>query len=138
MYGGEAVTRPVLVIDDNADARMLASRVLGHLGEQTVCVASGAGAIEFLGRERPKLVLLDLDMPEMDGCAVLRQIRGDPRLAGLPVVVFSAAAETDLQAAVACGANDYLRKGSCSIDDIRRSVRQWEEPDDTQERTDLN
>ena len=132
------MTRRVLVIDDNPDGRVLASRVLNRIGERAVCVASGAGAMEFLQRERPKLVLLDLDMPEMDGCAVLGRIRGDPRLAGLPVVVFSAATEKDLLAAVACGANDYLRKGSCSIDDIRRSVRQWEESDEPQQRTDLN
>ena len=123
------MTRPVLVIDDNGDARVLASRVLRHLGEQAVCVGSGAEAIEFLAHERPKLVLLDLDMPEMDGMAVLRQIRGNPRLAGLPVVVFSAATENALLAAVACGADDYLRKGSCTVDDIRSRVRQWEEAD---------
>ena len=101
------MTRPVLVIDDNGDARVLASRVLRHLAEQAVCVTSGAEAIEFLGDERPKLVRLDLDMPEMDGMAVLRQIRGNPRLAGLPVVVFSAATENALLAAVACGADDF-------------------------------
>ena len=123
------MTRPVLVIDDNGDARVLASRVLRHLGEQAVCVTSGAEAIEFLGHERPKLVLLDLDMPEMDGMAVLRQIRGNPHLAGLPVVVFSAATENALLAAVACGADDYLRKGSCTVDDIRCRVRQWGEAD---------
>ena len=123
------MTRPVLVIDDNGDARVLASRVLRHIGEQAVCVGSGAEAIEFLAHERPKLVLLDLDMPEMDGMAVLRQIRGNPRLAGLPVVVFSAATENALLAAVACGADDYLRKGSCTVDDIRSRVRQWEEAD---------
>jgi CheY-like chemotaxis protein len=125
----EALARLILVIDDNSDARVLASRVLRHLGEHAVCVASGAEALEFLRHERPKLVLLDLDMPEMDGLAVLRQIRGDPRLAGLPVVVFSAATEKELLAAVAYGADDYLRKGSCSVDDIRCSVRQWEEAD---------
>src|SRR5688572_9744726 len=133
-----ALARLILVVDDNPDARVLASRILRHLGEQAACVASGAEAIEFLRHERPKLVLLDLDMPEMDGLAVLRQIRGDPRLAVLPVVVFSAATEKDLQAAVASGADDYLRKGSCSVDDIRRSVRRWEEPDDPQQRTDVN
>jgi CheY-like chemotaxis protein len=133
-----AVTRPVLVIDDNKDARVLAGRLLHHIGEEAVCVEGGAAAMEFLRHERPKLVLLDLDMPDMDGCAVVQQIRSDPGLANLPVVMFSAASEKELLAALACGANDYLRKGSCSIDDIRRRVRQWEEPDDPQQRTDLN
>ena len=127
-----ALTRPVLVIDDNRDARVLACRSLRCLGEEAVCVASGADAIEFLRHERPKLVLLDLDMPDMNGCTVVRRIRSDPRLAGLPVVIFSAATEKDLLEALVCGADAYLRKGSCSVDDIRCSVRKWEEPDQPQ------
>jgi two-component system cell cycle response regulator len=133
-----AMRRPVLVIDDNNDARVIAVRILRHLGEEAVCVAGGAEAMEFLRHERPKLVLLDLDMPDMDGCAVLQRIRSDPDLASLPVVMFSAASEKELLAALDCGADDYLRKGSCSVDDIRSSVRHWEESDDPQRRADLN
>jgi CheY-like chemotaxis protein len=125
-----AVTRTILVIDDNRDARVIAARILLHLGEEAVCVASGAEAMEFLRRERPKLVLLDLDMPGMDGCAVVQRIRSEPGLAGLPVIMFSAATEKDLLAALVCGADAYLRKGSCSVDDIRSSLRRWEETDD--------
>jgi CheY-like chemotaxis protein len=118
------------VIDDNRDARVLTFRILHHLGEEVVCVAGGAEALEYLRHERPKLVLLDLDMPEMDGRAVVQWIRSEPRLSHLPVVMFSASSEKELLAALDCGADDYLRKGSCSLNDIRRSVRQWEEPDD--------
>ena len=132
------MTRPVLVVDDNSDARVIASRILHHLGEAAVCVASGAEAMEFLRHERPKLVLLDLDMPDMDGCAVVLRIRGDSGLANLPVVMFSAATEKQLVAALACGADDYLRKGSCSVDDIRCSLREWEESDRPQLGTTLN
>ncbi|HYO08831.1 MAG TPA: response regulator [Tepidisphaeraceae bacterium] len=128
------MTRTVLVVDDNIDARVIASRILRHLGEEAVCVAGGAEAIEFLRHERPKLVLLDLDMPDMDGCAVVGWIRSEPDFENLPVVMFSAATEKELLAALDCGADDYLRKGSCSVDDIRSSVRQWEEPDQPQQR----
>lgn len=128
------MTRTVLVVDDNIDARVIASRILRHLGEEAVCVAGGAEAIEFLRHERPKLVLLDLDMPDMDGGAVVRWIRSEPDFENLPVVMFSAATEKELLAALDCGADDYLRKGSCSVDDIRSSVRQWEEPDQPQQR----
>ena len=131
-----AVARTILVIDDNRDARVIAARILRYLGEEAVCVASGAEAMEFLRHERPKLVLLDLDMPDMDGYAVVRRIRSEPGLAGLPVVMFSAATEKDLLAALVCGADAYLRKGSCSVDDIRCSVRRWEESDHPQQRAD--
>ena len=130
--------RPVLVIDDNLDARTVACRILRLLGEETVSVASGAEGLEFLRHRRPRLVLLDLDMPTMDGCAVIRCIRNDPSLVGLPIVMFSGATEKQLAEALNCGADAYLRKGACSIDDIRRSVRQWEESDVPPARTDLN
>jgi CheY-like chemotaxis protein len=122
-----------MLIDDNQDARVLASRILHHLGEEVVCVAGGAEALKYLRHERPKLVLLDLDMPEMDGRAVVEWIRSEPGLSRLPVVMFSASSEKELRAALDCGADDYLRKGSCSVDAIRRSVRQWEEPDDLEQ-----
>ena len=107
------MTRPVLVIDDNADVRVLLARILRLIGERAVCVSGGREALEYLrhGGERPKLVLLDWMMPEMDGLAVLQAIRSDPELSGLPVVVFSGAGERELRQALVSGANDYLRKG---------------------------
>ena len=76
--------------------------------------------------QRPKMVLLDLMMPEMDGMQVLAAIRARPDLADLPVVVFSAADEDALRAAVRQGADDYLLKGSAGIDDIRARVHRFD------------
>lgn len=121
--------RPVLVVDDNADVRVLVSRILRLIGEQAACVSGGKEALEYLRHERPKLVLLDLMMPEVDGLAVLRTIRSDPALAGLPVVVFSAAGDRELGQALSNGADAYLRKGSVNLEDIRDRVSRFGGPD---------
>jgi CheY-like chemotaxis protein len=117
---GVLLDRPVLIVDDNADVRVLVARILRLLGQQSVCATGGSEALEYLRHEaQPKLVLLDLMMPDVDGFAVLRAIRSDPALSGLPVVVFSAAGERELGQALSSGADDYLRKGSVNIEDIR-------------------
>ena len=121
--------RPVLIVDDNSDVRVLVARILRLLGEQSVCASSGDEALEYLRHEaQPKLVLLDLMMPDVDGFAVLRAIRSDPVLAGLPVVVFSAAGERELGQALSSGADDYLRKGSVNIEDIRDRLSRFAGP----------
>ena len=118
--------QPVLIVDDNSDVRVLVARILRLLGEQAVCASGGAEALEYLrGDGRPKFVLLDLMMPDVDGFAVLRAIRSDPALAGLPVVVFSGAGDRELTQALDSGADDYLRKGSVGIEDIRDRVSRF-------------
>jgi CheY-like chemotaxis protein len=119
------LSRPVLVIDDNWDVRILTARLLRYLGEDAVCVSGGAEALAYLRDQRPKMVLLDLMMPEMDGMQVLDAIRGRPELAGLAVVMFSAANEEELRAAVRRGADDYLLKGTAGLDDIRDRVNRF-------------
>ena len=121
------MNRPVLVVDDNLDNRVLLARILRHFGEQPVCADSGKDALEYLRTHRPRLVLLDLLMPELDGLSVLRSIRDTPGLEDLPVVVFSAAAEHDFRAAREGGATDCLVKGVATLDDIRSRLAEFGE-----------
>ena len=123
------MSRPVLVVDDNDDVRVLVARLLRLLGERAVCASGGGEALEYLRHEEhPKFVLLDLMMPDVDGFAVLRAIRADPELAGLPVVVFSGAGDRELRQALGSGADDYMRKGSVGIDDIRDRLSRFGGP----------
>ncbi|MCA9567965.1 MAG: response regulator [Myxococcales bacterium] len=85
---GEA-RRRILVVDDEPDARELVRRALlpaGHLVDE---VEDGAGALAYLQRQHPDLILLDLMMPEMDGFEVVRQLQSDPELARIPLVVLT-------------------------------------------------
>jgi phosphoserine phosphatase RsbU/P len=102
----------VLVVDDSRTMRIALTRELNKLGFTRIAEAvDGREAIERIRREAFDLVLLDMEMPELDGMGVLLEIRNDPDLRGLPVIVISGAEQVD--AAVRCieaGAEDYLPK----------------------------
>lgn len=102
----------VLVVDDSRTMRLVLTRELNKLGFTRISeAADGRKAIERIRREPFDLVLLDMEMPELDGMGVLLEIRNDPELRGLPVIVISGAEQVD--SAVKCieaGAEDYLPK----------------------------
>ena len=101
----------VLVVDDDPVNRMLLSKSLERDGHRVTTAEDGREAWERLQREPFDVVLLDVLMPELDGCQVLERIEGDTRLRHLPVIMISALDE--LETVVRCielGAQDYLPK----------------------------
>jgi CheY-like chemotaxis protein len=101
----------VLVVEDNDPNRELLCRRLAALGYQTVEARTGREALALARSDRFDLVLLDLVLPEVDGYQVLREVKADAELGGLPVIVLSAVDEAD--AATRCveaGAEDFLTK----------------------------
>src|SRR5262245_20114234 len=76
----------VLIVDDNRAGRDLVRAILKGSPYEIVEASHGQEALERIRQERPDLVLLDIDMPLLDGFAVVRHIRQDERLADLPVV----------------------------------------------------
>lgn len=101
----------ILVVDDQEANRALLARRLRKQGYAVSLAENGKHALERLRSRRFDLVLLDIVMPEMDGMEVLRQVKADPQLAHIPVLMLSALDE--LTAVVQCielGAADYLPK----------------------------
>ena len=103
-----ATGRTVLVIDDDADARDLLRRFLAREGFDTITAADGAEGLRLARQFQPTLITLDVVMPKMDGWAVLQQLRADPALASVPIVMLSILDEQDK--GFALGAADYLMK----------------------------
>jgi class 3 adenylate cyclase len=101
----------LLIVDDNKMNRLLLARSLEHQGHRVVHADSGRLALELLRSLPFDLVLLDVLMPEMDGYQVLEQMRGDPHLKELPVIMVSAVDELDsVVKCIELGADDYLTK----------------------------
>lgn len=101
----------VVLVDDDADIRRVAEIRLRAAGYEVLIAADGEAGLQLIRAERPRVVLLDLMMPKVHGYAVLQQIRSDPTLRGIRVIVTSAKAfATDIQKAKDVGANDYLTK----------------------------
>ena len=111
MASRSAQAGSLLVVDDNRVNRLLLGRALEQLGHTVTFAENGRQAIEIL-RQRPfDLVLLDIEMPEMDGYQVLEALAADPRLRDLPVVMMSSIEEVDSVArCIEMGAEDYLFK----------------------------
>ena len=126
--------RPILLAEDNPnDAELvLAAFREANLANEVHVVHDGAEALDFLhargayaGRASPapSVVLLDIKMPRVDGREVLRQIRADPRLHRLPVVMLtSSREEIDLADCYRLGANAYVVK-PVSFDEFISAVR---------------
>ena len=109
---GPAKTASVLVVDDSRTLRRLLIRALNDLGITNITeAADGRAALELLHSKEFDLVLLDMEMPELDGLQVLYAIKADPFTRSVPVIVISGAEQ--LENAVKCiemGAEDYLPK----------------------------
>jgi len=100
--------RTVLVVDDDAMARDLLCRTLESEGYQVVLAETGSQALEMARKIRPVVITLDIMMPGMDGWAVLRQLKSDPELSDIPVVMISIAAEREM--GISLGAIEALTK----------------------------
>lgn len=81
--------RRVLVIDDDPDSRLILTQLLADIGCETLVAAGGAQGLRLAREHHPDLITLDLLMPKMDGMEVLAELRSDPALARIPVVVVS-------------------------------------------------
>ena len=103
--------RRVLVVDDQEDIREMARLVLTAAGYDVVAVGSGREALRMAHETSFDLVLLDINMPEMDGWATLRLLRADEGHDDLPVAMFSVKSEVrDKVAGLKDGAIDYITK----------------------------
>src|SRR5215208_4442582 len=98
----------VLVVDDDPDVRALVSTLLVRAGYQVAEAPDGRAALKALYAERPDLVVLDVNMPDLDGWALLERIR---ELSDVPVVMLSARGEElEKVRALRAGADDYVTK----------------------------
>ena len=101
----------LLVVDDNKVNRLLLTRSLEQQGHSVATAENGRIALETLRRESFDLVLLDMEMPEMNGFQVLEQLKGDLQLRDVPVIVTSSLEGIDnVVRCIELGAEDYLPK----------------------------
>ena len=113
----------ILLVEDNANDVLLTERALkkSHILNQLVVATDGEEALDYLfgtgkGAERdmnmmPEVILLDINLPKIDGLEVLRRMRADNRTKLIPVVILTSSKEQkDLIDGYALGANSYIRK----------------------------
>jgi two-component system, cell cycle response regulator DivK len=116
-------TVKVLVVEDNPRNLKLARDVLEHAGFTVTVVTTGEEALPAARTAAPDVILMDLQLPGIDGHAALSRLRADSRTAGIPVVAVSAfAMRADRDRAMANGFDGYLEK-PISVRDLPDQVR---------------
>ena len=98
----------ILVVEDNAMNRDMLTRRLERCGHETLVAVDGAEAISKARAERPDIILMDMNLPEVDGWEATRRLKADDALQGIPVIALTAHAMAgDRQKALDVGCDDY-------------------------------
>jgi len=101
----------ILVIEDEPTSRKLATLVLSSSGHKVVDAQSAEAAIEAVCRSQPEMILLDLALPGMDGLALARQLKGEPKTRHIPIVVVTSYPERfPREEAFRAGCDAYIVK----------------------------
>jgi chemosensory pili system protein ChpA (sensor histidine kinase/response regulator) len=101
----------VLVVDDSITVRRVTQRLLERNGMRVVTAKDGVDAVSLMQEQIPDVILLDIEMPRMDGYEVAAHVRGDERLKDVPIVMItSRVGEKHRARAIELGVNDYLGK----------------------------
>jgi CheY-like chemotaxis protein len=99
--------KKILVVDDEEDIRMVVERRLVTAGYAVVTAGNGRDGLLAAKKERPDLILLDINMPDMDGGEVGQQLKSDPGTAGIPIIYLTALADRTIREA---GGQHFLSK----------------------------
>ena len=103
--------KKVLIVDDEHNVRRLVAATLSGGDYEVLQARDGVEALETIRREHPTVVLLDIQMPGLDGVEVCRQVKADPKLRETVVVILTAQAQAEARRrAAAAGADTFLTK----------------------------
>ena len=109
----------ILIVDDQKDVGTALERLLRYAGHDAVSVTGGAEALAMLHVRKPSLLVLDVNMPELDGLTVLRTIKEHDELKDVRVAMYSADAQhATMVEAKRLGAVDFLVKGTVGFDKL--------------------
>jgi two-component system, cell cycle response regulator DivK len=101
----------ILVVEDQEDNRQILRDLLGNAGYDLIEAENGEQALAALAKQRPALILMDIQLPIMDGYEATRRIRANPEMKDIPIIaVTSYALAGDEAKALAAGCNCYVTK----------------------------
>jgi two-component system, cell cycle response regulator DivK len=114
----------ILIAEDEPDNQVILQTVVEALvGLRCEVVGDGLAVLACVERERPRMILLDLMMPVLDGFQVAQRLKRDPATSSIPIVAVSALARPDdREAALAAGCDEFVRK-PFDLDELERIIR---------------
>ena len=119
------MTRRILVIEDQDDLRGVLRDLFTNSGYTVIEAVDGAAGVASAKSDRPDIILMDIQMPVIDGYEATRQIKADPNLTSIPIVAVSSfAMKGDEEKARAAGCDDYVTKPYSPVQ-LLRMVRSY-------------
>jgi two-component system, cell cycle response regulator DivK len=105
------MTKCILVVEDQADSRQIIRDMLAPTDYEIIEAENGEQALAAIAKQRPDLILMDIQLPIMDGYTATRRIKADPALQSIPIIaVTSYALDGEAKIAKAAGCDDYVPK----------------------------
>jgi len=124
----EKSNRRIMVVEDYDDTRMLLKQGLEMLGYSVLEASNGQEAVDIADRERPDLILMDLDLPILDGIAATQRIRQQEHMESVPIVAVTAYPLSYSRVkAFAKGCNEYMPK-PIDMSELERVVNRYLSP----------
>lgn len=105
------MSRKVLAVDDSSSIRKMVEFSLKSKGFQVTTAVDGQEALELLAKDKPDVIILDINMPRLDGFGFLKKIKAEAANAAIPVLMLSTEGqEADMETAASLGATHYIVK----------------------------
>jgi two-component system cell cycle response regulator DivK len=115
----------ILYIEDNCDNRLLVRRVLEAEGYRVIEAEDGLAGMDFVQSETPDLVLMDINLPELDGYEVTKRLKQSPSMAEVPVIAMTAnVMRGDREKTIAAGCDGYIPK-PIDIDSLPNQIAKF-------------
>lgn len=115
----------ILYVEDNYENKLFVRRVLESMGHEMIEAETGHESLSIVRERVPDLILMDINIPGMDGLETAARFKSDPHLAHIPIIALTAnAMKGDRERCLTAGCNGYMQK-PIGVSDLRREVRQY-------------
>ena len=116
----------ILYVEDNFENKLFVRRVIESMGHEMVEAETGLDSLMIAAERMPDLVLMDVNIPGMDGLETTAKFKQNPRLAHIPIIALTAnAMKGDKERCLAAGCNGYMQK-PVGVSDLRREIQRYE------------
>lgn len=116
----------ILYVEDNFENKLFVRRVIESMGHEMVEAETGLDSLMIAAERMPDLVLMDVNIPGMDGLETTAKFKQNPHLAHIPIIALTAnAMKGDRERCLAAGCNGYMQK-PVGVSDLRREVQRYE------------
>ncbi|ADH85220.1 response regulator [Desulfurivibrio alkaliphilus] len=123
------MSKTILIVDDSAMIRRIVSQLVQQLGHRAIAAENGQVGVETALATEPDMIIMDIEMPVLDGIAATRQLKADQRTTGIPVIFFtSLGSEENIREAKEAGGNGFLNKPICK-EELGLAINKILDPD---------